>query len=119
VKNACFVRENGKEIFELKFFYDDMSEALPLIEECARQVRQRPLDSVLTMTIIGKGRFTPELVEKLKQLTKGNGPHVHRASIVGVTGLYKVVISAITIFSKRDFKLFDTREAAIRYLTSG
>lgn len=116
MKDACFTNEYDKEVFLLNFSYDDISEAIPLIEECAKQVRNRPESSVLTLTIVGKGKFTSELVDKLKSLTKGNSPYVRKAAVVGIDGLYRVVISAISIFSKRDFKLFDTKEEAIRYL---
>mgnify|MGYP001197277015 CR=1 FL=1 len=116
MKNSCFTREYGKEIYVLNFDYDNIDDAIPLIDECAKQVRQRPEYSVLTMTIIEKGKFTPELVEKLKILTKGNAPYVKKAAVVGVSGLYKVVISAISIFSKREFKLFDSKKEAVKYL---
>ena len=82
----------------------------------AEQVRKRPLNSVLTLTIVEKGKFNSELVDYLKDLTKGNTPYVRKAAVVGIAGLYKVVISAISIFSKRDFKLFETKEEAVRYL---
>ena len=116
MKDACFTNEYGKEIFVLNFAYDNIEEAVPLIEECAEQVRKRPQNSVLTLTIVEKGKFNTELVEYLKELTKGNSPFVRKAAVVGIEGLYKVVISAISIFSKRDFKLFDSREEAVRYL---
>jgi len=116
MESAHFTDEYGKEVFVLNFSYDDMGDALPLIEECAAQIRQRPENSVLTLTIIGKGRFDTALVERLKELTKGNAPYVKRAAIVGVSGLYKVVISAVSIFSRRDFKLFDDKAEAIEYL---
>ena len=116
MKDSGFTREYGKEIYVLNFSYDKIEEAHPLIQECARQIRQRPPGSVLTLTIICKGMFTAELVEKLKELTKGNAPYVRKAAVVGVTGMYKIVISAVSIFSKREFKLFDTREEAVRYL---
>jgi hypothetical protein len=116
MKNACFSNEYGKEIFVLNFAYDHIREAVPLIEECAEQVRKRPQNSVLTLTIVEKGKFNTELVEYLKELTKGNTPYVRKAAVVGIEGLYKVVISAISIFSKRDFKLFDNKGDAIEYL---
>lgn len=116
VKDACFTTEYGKEIFQLNFSYEDIEEAVPLIEECAKQIRQRPENSVLTLTIVADGKFNAELVEKLKGLTKGNGPYVRKAAIVGITGIYKIVMTAINIFSKRDFKHFDSKEEAIKYL---
>ncbi len=116
MKDACFTREHDKEIFVLNFAYDAIEEAVPLIEECAEQVRKRPLNSVLTLTIVEKGKFNSELVDYLKDLTKGNAPYVRKAAVVGIAGLYKVVISAISIFSKRDFKLFENKEDAVTYL---
>lgn len=116
VKDACFTSQYGKEIFELNFSYEDISEAVPLIEECARQIRQRPENSVLTLTTVAEGKFNTELVEKLKGLTKGNGPYVRRAAVVGITGVYKIVMTAVNIFSKREFKLCESKEEAIQYL---
>lgn len=116
MENARFTTEYGKEIFTLNFDYDAIEEAVPLIEECAKQVRKRPENSVLTLTVISKGKFNAGLVDYLKELTRGNAPYVRKAAVVGVEGLYKVVITAISIFSKREFKLFDNREEAIRYL---
>ncbi len=116
MENASFTTEYGKEIFVLNFDYSAIEEAVPLIEKCADQVRSRPENSVLTLTVISKGKFNTELVEYLKDLTKGNTPYVRKAAVVGVEGLYKVVMSAVSIFSKRDFKLFDNKEDAIHYL---
>lgn len=116
MQNSCFTTEFGNEIYILNFAYDDIKDAVPLIDECANQVRKRPEGSVRTLTIVEKGKFDPALVDKLKELTKGNSPYVKRAAVVGIAGLYKVVITAISIFSKRDFKLFDDREEAIAYL---
>ncbi len=117
MENSCFKIINGKEIYVLNFDYDRIEEAEALIAECAKKIRSRPESSVLTLTIVCKGKFDAALVDKLKDLTKGNAPYVRRAAVVGVTGLYKVVITAISIFSKREFKLFDHQEDAVRYLT--
>ncbi len=116
MENSCFTRIHGKEVYRLNFDYDDIKDAEGLINECARQVRTRPENSVLTLTIVARGKFDVTLVDKLKALTKGNTPYVRKAAVVGIAGLYKVVISAISIFSKREFKLFDNQDDAIRYL---
>ena len=116
MNDACFTREHGKEIFVLNFEGYDVVDAVSLVEECAKQVRQRPEHSVLTLTIATNLKFTPAFVDKLKELTKGNAPHVRKAAVVGITGLLSVAMTAVSIFSKRDFKLFDTKEEAIKYL---
>ena len=116
MEKSRFVYESGKEIYQLKFEYNEPEEALPVIEECAKSVRSRPDKSVVTLTIVSGGKFNMQVVDKLKELTRGNEAYVKKAAVVGIEGMYKIVMTAVSIFSKRDFKLFDTREEAIKYL---
>lgn len=116
MERAQFVQHKGKEIFVLDCSDCKPADAHPIIDECARQVRSRPPKSVRTLTIASGGTFDNEIISKLKDLTKGNEPHVHKAALVGITGLYKVVVSAISMFSKREFHLFDTMEEALDFL---
>ena len=118
MKNARFTKEFGKEIFVLTFDVEEPEESLPLIRECARQIQSRPEDSVLTLTIIKSGKFTPQLVAELQKLALGNKPYVHRAAMVGVTRLNEIAINAVSLFSKREFRAFEYEETAINYLTS-
>jgi len=118
VKNARFTDQFGPEIFVLTFDLADPEEAIPLIRECARQVRSRPKGSVLTLTIIQRGKFTPQVVTELQNLAAGNKPYVRRAAVVGVTGLYEIALNAVSLFSKREFKLYAYTETAINYLLS-
>lgn len=114
--NSRFTTEFGKEIYILNFSHENPDESIPLIEECALQVRQRPENSVVTLTIVSSGYYNAELVDRLKKLSKGNSPYVRKAAVVGIKGLYKVAFTAVSIFSKREFKLFDTKEKALDYL---
>jgi|SRR5512138_346894 hypothetical protein len=117
-QRARFIQHNGKEIFLLDCSNCKPGEVHEIIDECARQVRARPEKSVLTMTIAGGGKFDNETVNRLKELTKGNEPYVKKAALVGITGLYKVIVMAIATFSRREFHMFDTVEEAQEYLTS-
>jgi len=116
--NARFTNRFGREIFVLIFDIDEPEEALPLIRECARQVRSRPKGSVLTLTIIRRGKFTPQIVNELQKLADGNKPYVRRAAVVGVSGIYEIALNAVSLYSKRDFKLYTYEETAISYLLS-
>jgi len=49
-------------------------------------------------------------------LTKGNEPYVEKAALVGVSGLYKVLVSAVMLFSKREFYMFDEKNEALDFL---
>lgn len=118
MKNARFTDQFGKEIFVLVFDVEEPEDALPLIRECARQVRSRPKGSVLTLTVIKKGKFSPKIVSELQKLAEGNKPYVRRAAVVGVTGIYEIAMNAVSLFSKREFKFYEYEQTAINYLLS-
>lgn len=93
-----------------------LEEMNAVIDECTLQVRSQPEKSVLTLTIAGGSAFSGETVAKLKELARGNTPYVKAGAIVGITGLYKVIFSAVAMFSKRRFYLFDSVDEAMDFL---
>ena len=118
MENACFIQHAGKEVFVLDFTDKKPDAALQLIDECARAVRKRPEGSVVTLTLVSGGTFSQDVLAGLKDLTKGNGPYVRKAALVGITGLYKVALQAVSMFSKRQFHMFDCKNEALDFLTT-
>lgn len=118
MERSRFIHHNGREIYVLDCSDCKPDEIVGIIDECARQVRVRPQQSVRTLTIAGGGRFDNNVLQKLKELTQGNAPYVEKAAVVGITGLYKVVMNTIKLFSKREFHLFDTVEEAKEFLAA-
>ena len=116
MEHAKFIQHAGKEVFVLDFTDKKPAAALELIEECARQVRTRPEASVRTLTLVSGGTFSQEVLSGLKDLTKGNAPYVNKAALVGITGLYKVALQAVSMFSKRQFHMFDCKNEALNFL---
>jgi len=116
MQRARFIDHKGKKIFVLDCSDCKPADVHEIIDECARVVRSQPPKSVLTMTIAGGGKFDNDIVGRLKDLTKGNEPYVKKAAVVGMSGLYKVVLMAVAMFSKREFHMFDTAEEAKDFL---
>jgi len=118
MERSRFIQHNGREIYILDCSDCKPDDVVVIIDECARQVRRRPKQSVRTLTIAGGGRFDNNVLQKLKELTQGNAPYVEKAAVVGITGLYKVVMNTVKLFSKREFHLFDTVEEAMDFLAA-
>lgn len=116
MERARFVEHKGKRIFRMDCTGASLEEMNGVIEECIRQVRCQPEKSVLTLTIAGGTAFSGETINKLKELARDNTPYVRAGAIVGITGLYKVVFSAVAMFSKRRFYLFDQVDQAMAFL---
>lgn len=117
MERAQFVEHKSKQIFKMDCRDATLEEMNAVIEECIARVRTQPEKSVLTLTIAGGSSFSGETISKLKELARDNTPYVKAGAIVGVTGLYKVVFNAVSIFSKRRFHLFDTVEEAMDFLS--
>ena len=56
-------------------------------------------------------------VQALKETTRNDRALVERTAVVGVTGLKKVLADAIARFSGTNTRYFDTKEAALEWLT--
>jgi len=112
-----FVPHKGKQIL-----YHDFSnllrieETMAAIEESRAIVRKQPLGSVLTLTVVTGSRFNREIVEALKELTKGNKPYVKAGAIVGLSGIQRVVYVAVTQFTGRRLPTFSSVEEAKDHL---
>jgi hypothetical protein len=118
MERSRFIQHNGREIYLLDCSDCEPADVLQIIDECARNVRSRPEKSVRTLTIAGGGKFDGNVISRLKELTQGNAPYVERAALVGITGLYKVVVNTLKMFTKREFHLFDTVEEAKNFLAA-
>ncbi len=56
-------------------------------------------------------------VQALKETTRGDQALVERTAVVGVTGLKKILADAIARFSGTNTHYFDTKDAALDWLT--
>jgi len=111
-----FIKYKNHQILLLDFSYCDPDEALAVIEEGARIIRSSPGKSVLTLTKTEGGRFDSNVIKALKEYTKGNEPYVRAAAIVGIKGLQRIALDAVSLFSKREFSVFGDEEQAKEYL---
>jgi hypothetical protein len=118
MERCQFVDHKGKKILVLDCTGCQPEDFDAMIDECARVVQSQPEKSVLTMTIAAGGMFDSATVDKLKNLTKDNAPFVKNSAVVGVTGLQKVVLTAVSLFSNRKFNLFDDKMAAMDFLAA-
>jgi hypothetical protein len=116
MERAQFIKHKGKKIFVLDCSNCLPSEVIPLIDECAHEVRTQPEKSVLTLTIATGSRFDLETTNKLKNLTRDNEPYVIKSAIVGISGLQEVVLMTVAKFSRREFHIFDDIEKAKDFL---
>jgi hypothetical protein len=112
------IHHKGKEVVLIDMTNLEPSKMLDVAEECKRTVTSLPKGSALTLTDVSGSAFSKETVDKMQEITAANKDHVYRAAVVGVSGLKQIIVSSVAMFSKRDLKLFDSRDAALDWLVS-
>ena len=113
---ARIIEHKGIRIVYIDFSNCPTTEALDVITAARPLIRNKPDKSVFTITYTDGGKFDSNLISSLKEFTKGNEPYVKAAAVVGITGLQKIVLNAVSFFSNREFATFDDMEEAKEYL---
>lgn len=93
-------------------------EIFAVIQIAGEIIQHAPPKSLLSLIDVTDIYFDTEVVNRLRDAAKENEPHIRASAIVGITGLKRAILPVIAAFSKREFKVFDTIEAALRYLVS-
>ena len=105
----------------IKIVHLDLANALPrdfypVLEEGAKVIRYQVPNSVFTLTDVINARYNRDISQKMKEFTRENKPYVKAAAVLGITGLKKIIFSAILKFSKRTIQVCNNIEEAKEWL---
>lgn len=81
-------------------------------------VTSEPRGSVLLLADFTGAEFDRIAIDRLKESTVFDRPHLKRSAWVGIEGLPSVFYEHIKSFSQRDLPAFKTREEAMDWLVS-
>jgi hypothetical protein len=79
-------------------------------------VTTEPRESVLLLADFSGAKFDKAAVERLKEVTVYDRPHLKRSAWVGIESLPKIYYENIKAFSQRELPAFKTREEALEWL---
>ena len=112
-----FVQHRGKPILLIDFSHLDRTEDILEVIGAAKQVvAKQPPSSVRTLTNVYGARYTPPVMDALKELAVHNRPYVTAAAVVGMEGLHRILFRAVLMFSRRNIEAFDDVEKARDWL---
>ena len=117
-ERVAFINHDNKEILFLNFADCKPHEIFPLIDQAKKAICTRPASSVLTLTDVTNTRFDDKVSAELKAFTVHNKPYVKAAAVVGVSGLKKIILEAVMLFSNRKLHAFETVELAKNWLVT-
>jgi len=111
----------GKEIFCLSVAGLQLKEkelVQQLLGEGMREIRKHPPKSLLVITDITNTGYDTEVATMFKEYAAHNTPYVKASSVVGASGLQKIILRGIIAITKREFHLASTIDEAKDWLVS-
>jgi len=76
----------------------------------------QPPHSVRTLVDVRGSHFDARITRALQDLARDNKPQVLASAVVGVSGLQRVILAAVSRVTRRKFATFDTVDAAKDWL---
>ena len=80
--------------------------------------QQTPDGSLRVCSDATGSRYDAAILEALKDLASHNVPYVGVAAVVVPTAVHRVAVNVASLFSKRRFTAFSTREPALDWLAA-
>jgi len=94
----------------------DVQEIQKYVEQARQKIGKQPAKSVLHITNVTHTGFNTDISNIIKEYAMHNTPYIKASAIVGMTGLQKIIYTAIKTFTGRDFYLANTMEEAKEWL---
>jgi hypothetical protein len=111
-----FIEHRGQRILVVDFSNCPAQK----VEEIARTVPDyataQPLNSVLVLTDFAGATFSQDALRALKETAVFDKPFIKRSALLGTQSFPRDFYEEITSFSRRDLRIFDTREEALSWL---
>jgi len=117
VEKIHWIEHKGKRIINLDFS-GGPEVALGTMRKAGEVIQHEPENSVRSLIDVTSVTWNAESVKALKALAKGDEPYVIACAVVGVTGMKKILLSAVKRFSGREFMLFDDVVSAMDWLAT-
>jgi hypothetical protein len=114
------LQRNGRQIVLLDLTHvTDPDEGVRRIARAKAWFAQQTPDGSLRVCSDATGsRYDARILEALKDLAAHNVPYVGVAAVVVPTAVHRVAMNVASLFSKRRFTAFSTREPALDWLAA-
>jgi len=108
-----FIEHEGCEILLYDFAHvEDVDEGLRIVQAARPKILGRPPKSVRTLVTVQDSKFDTRIAKAVQELARHNKPYVLASAIVGLSGLQRVILSAVMRVTGRKFATFaDVDEA--------
>lgn len=112
-----FIEHRGTRILFIDFSGLQAAEDILREMDTAREIiRAQPPSSVRVLTDVTRARYTPPVMDAMKEFTAGNKPYVRHSAVAGMERVHRVLYRAVLLFSRRSIEIFETLDEARDWL---
>lgn len=111
-----FIEHQGQRVLLIDISHCSADEVATIARLVPTYVTSEPRGSVLLLADFTGAEFDRIAIDRLKEGTVFDKPHLKRSAWVGIESLPKVFYEHIKSFSRRDLPAFKTREEALEWL---
>lgn len=111
-----FITYESKQILFVDMTNSTPAEAIPISVEVEALVTDQPKNSVLILVDMTGAQFDKQALDRMKTAAAYDRPYVKRSAMFGVGKEHTAMKEALKIFSRREYRYFDTREEALAWL---
>jgi hypothetical protein len=88
------------------------------MDEAEKVIAGFPPKKALLLSDVTGASYSKEVAERMKVFSKNNTPYVLGSTAVGVTGVAGVLLQTLIFLTRREIKVFPTRQAAMDWLVT-
>ena len=119
MERTRFIEHRGRRILLLDYAgLHDTGETLREIENSTRVVAAQPPGSLRILTNVRDARYDARALQAMKEMAAHNAPYVRASAVVGMSGLHRIALLAVILFSRRKFQTFDAEHEALDWLAA-
>ena len=96
----------------------DKEEFKSLVGNAKKTIAQHPPNSILLITNIANTGFDTEIAAVMADYATHNTSYVKASAVVGISGVQKIILTAIKAVTGRDFFLSNTMQEAEDWLVN-
>ena len=111
-----FIEHQGQRILLIDISHCSADQLATIARLVPSYVTSEPRGSVLLLADFTGAEFDRIAIDRLKESTVFDKPHLKRSAWVGIESLPKVFYEHIKSFSRRELPAFKTREEALDWL---
>jgi hypothetical protein len=112
-----FIEHRGQRILFIDFSRLQAADDILREMDVARDIiRSQPPASVRVLTDVTGARYTPPVMDAMKEFTAGTKPYVRHSAVAGMERVHRVLYRAVLLFSRRSIEIFDTTDQARDWL---